>query len=374
MKYYNMEKCRQVVDKEHAHYIILMGGRNIGKSYQVKEYILRDVFVRCSELIYLRREREDISTDLVQGYFADVDVKNITDGQYDSIICYQHKLFFAVHGDEAHPELITEKRLFGYAHALRLATHYKSVLYPKVDDVIFEEFVPDGKPYLAHEPLMLQEYISTIFRTREGRCWMIGNTISKLNPYAEDWQLTGIGKMKTHQIDIYRQTVERQSRSGTETHEVKIVVECCGAEGLLSKMAFGTGAGQIVKNEYRRYQHPTVDADFVELDCEELYHAYMFYKNLKFKMQLMRIIDDDGSGTDSIFWYIKPAANKITIEDLTDERVITDVSDFNPLHTGLKPISQKEKRVFDFFTGKMFFADDMCGTDFKQCFAALLRA
>ena len=371
MKYYSIDRAAEAVRREGAAYVLLMGGRNIGKSYQVKKKLLTDAFINGSELIYLRREKEDILTDLCQGYFTDVPVNEITEDLYDSIIVYQKKIFWARHDEEG---VVTEKKLLGYTHALRLATHYKSVMYPNVTDVIFEEFVPDGSPYLTDEPLKLQEYISTIFRTRTGRCWLIGNTVSRLNPYAKAWHLDNVHKMHKHQIDTYTQTVNVQTREGVISHDVKIIVERCAAEGLLSKMAFGDGSGQIVSNEYRRYEQPTVDAAFIEQDCNILHEIYMFYQNLKFKLQLCQIIDPEGEHDNEVFWYCKPASGKIKQEDLPHSRVISDKPDYNPLHTQLKPVSGKELAALSMLdAGRVFYSDDMTGTDFKQCYRALKR-
>lgn len=370
--FYNLDRINNVIIEEDPEYIILQGGRNIGKSYQVKKKLLEDSYVNGTELIYLRREQVDIKTDLAQGYWSDMNIREITEDTWDSIIVYQGKIFWARHDDEGK---ICEKQQFGWVHALSLASHYKSVMFPKVSDIIFEEFIPDNKPYLQNEPLQLQEYVSTIFRTRKGRCWLIGNTLTKLNPYVDAWKLEGINKMKPKQIDIYRSTVQVQTENGVETHTVKTAVQYCAASGLLSKMAFGAGSNQIVTNEYRRFEQPKVSADFVNNLCHVVYTMYMFYQNLKFKMDFCEIDDSCELGQSRrYFWYVKPAASKITIDDLEDTRVISNEVDMNPLHTGLNPISPKEKRLFDYFAkNKVFFCDDMTGTDWKQCFQALMR-
>lgn len=369
MKFYSMKNILQVCKDRKIHYALLMGGRNIGKSYQVKKYILEKMYTdSCAKFIYLRREDEDIKTDLCQGYFADMDISAITEGTYNDILVYQKKIYFCRRSDDT--GLIEEKKQIGYCHALRQATHYKSVMFPDVTDVIFEEFVPDGKPYLAREPVKLQEYISTIFRVREGCCWLIGNTISKLNPYVDAWKLTGVHRMKTHQIDVYTQTVQVQTDSGLESHDVNVAVEACGAEGLLSKMAFGSGANQIIKNEYRSFQQPTVEASYISDCCDCLYIIFFFYKNLKFKMCFMQDTDKE----DTFFWYVKPADGALNIDDLSEERVVCEDADFNPLHTGMHPISVKEKKVFDYLAkNKIFYSDDMTGTDFQSCFQSILR-
>ena len=371
-KYYNPTKLMRTVTETKPHYIVLMGGRNIGKSYQAQQVLLSEAYITKKEIIYLRREKEDIKTDLVQGYFADADVSKITEGTWDSITVYQGKIYWSRHDDDGK---ICEKQQFGWVHALNMATHYKSVMFPNVTDIIFEEFVPDGKPFLEREPTKLQEYVSTVFRTREGRCWLIGNTISKLNPYAEAWKLEGVNRMKPHQIDIYKSTVKVQTETGVEEHEVRTLVEACAGEGILSKMAFGEGSNQIISNEYRRFSHPCVDKSYIDNNCEILTTMYMFYQNLKFKMQFCEIVDWDSPASNSrVFWYVKPADGSLKLEDLEDERVITDVVDYNLLHGPLSPISPKEKRLFDFLARKkIFFSDDMTGTDFEQCFNAMLR-
>ena len=91
-KYYNPAKLMRTITETLPHYIVLMGGRNIGKSYQAKQILLSEAYINKTELIYLRREKEDIKTDLVQGYFADADVSKITEGTWDSITVYQGKI------------------------------------------------------------------------------------------------------------------------------------------------------------------------------------------------------------------------------------------------------------------------------------------
>lgn len=195
---------------------------------------------------------------------------------------------------------------------------------------------------------------------------MVGNKISRLNVYGADWHLDGILRMKPGQIDLYTQTVKVMTEDGMQEHDVKILVEQCKGEGIMSKMAFGSGANQIITNEYRRFEQPTIKADFAE-QCDCIYTMYMMYKELTFKLQFLRI-----SETEYI-WYVKPGKNGLKLEDLTDQRVITDVVDYNPLHTRMQTVSPKEKRVFEYFgRQKVFYSDDQTGTDFKQCYRALL--
>ena len=40
MKYYSIDRAAEAARREGAAYVLLMGGRNIGKSYQVKKKLL----------------------------------------------------------------------------------------------------------------------------------------------------------------------------------------------------------------------------------------------------------------------------------------------------------------------------------------------
>lgn len=365
-KMYLITKHAAVIDKEGVQYAGFLGGRNIGKSYQVKHEILRRCYNNGTEFTYLRREDKDIKTDLVQGYFADVDVLELTHGEWDAIHVYQGKIYLAGKDEEGK---ITRKQIIGYAHALSMRTHYKSVLYPDVRDVLFEEFVPDGTPYLFQEPQALQEYVSTIARLNEITVWFVGNMISKLSPYFAEWHLDGIPKMKPGQIDLYHNTVTVQDIDGVHEHTVTISIEYCSASGILSKMSFGAAASQIVKNEFRTQDVPRLTVEYLDNCCDPHYTMYMVYQNLKFKMILYR----DAVG---YFWYVRPADGGLTMEDLAGKRCITDTIDADPHHTRLEPISQKEARVFSILKeGRIFYASNMTGTDFRQCCRALqLRA
>ena len=361
-KLYSILKHKAVIDKESVDFALFLGGRNIGKSYQVKHEVLRQCYNNDTEFIYLRREDKDIKTDLVAGYFADVDVRELTGGEWQSISVYHGKIFLVAEDEDGRP---TDKKQIGYAHALSMRTHYKSVLFPKVRDIIFEEFIPDGSPYLMREPEALQEYVSTIARLERVHVWIIGNMISKLSPYYSEWRLDGVPKMRPGQIDLYHNTVTVQDVDGVHENTVTISVEYCAASGILSKMSFGSAASQIVKNEFRSQDVPRLTREYIDNCADECYTMYMIYQSLKFKMILYR----DNVG---YFWYVRPADGGLKVEDLAGKRLITDIIDADPYHTRLEPISQKEARVFAILReGRIFYANNMAGTDFRQCIRAL---
>lgn len=370
--HYRIDNMLQTVIKYNAQYAILLGGRQLGKSTEVAIYLLRKCYEKSSELFYIRRHDTECRVDDVMGWCGrHLDIEEITDGDYNAIRVWQGKIFFAKYDDDGNCE---KRKQFGWYQPLSIAGNKKSVQYPKVEDAIFEEMIPEDKPWLADEPVKLESFISTVFRHRNGTCWMIGNTISKLCPYVPYWELNNVGKMKPGQMDIYDKEVSYMDDTGEHVHHVIYAVEECKGVGLFGRMASGQGSKQITSNEYRTFSQPHVDKSFIDNNCEARHIIYMKCQNLYFKMQFMEITEpaEDYEGPTQYFWYVTPAPSNIKKVDLSDKRLITDEVDFNPLHGGFAPISQKEKMLFDFFaTNKIFFCNDMCGTDWKQCFTMM---
>ena len=60
-KYYSVERIKKI----DAQYKILLGGRNIGKSYAVKNDVVKECYLNGNEFIYLRRWDEDIKQKYV---------------------------------------------------------------------------------------------------------------------------------------------------------------------------------------------------------------------------------------------------------------------------------------------------------------------
>lgn len=375
-KPYNIEPLWERVHAEGAAWAMMLGARGIRKSSEVQRKMLEKYYSTDREFIYLRRYKDEISDSACEQYWGFINddpigqqlLKDITKGEYNRIMVYRKKIFYA-HTDETGK--VDKRKQIGYCHALNDAGSYKSLQFPKVEDIIYEEFVPDRVTFLVKEPSKLQEYASTIIRGREGcTIWLIGNTISHLNPYAEAWGLKGVERMKPHQIDVYERVNKYLTEEGVQEQTVKIIVEQCAGQGIFSAIAFGADAKHIGGNSYREELQPLVRADFIEDSCECIYTIYLFYQNLKFRMDFERIDER------RFFWYVRPAKSSIAQEDdeLIDERVITDKPDFNPMHTTFSPVSAKERRLFTYFAeGKVWFSDNMTGTDWMQVYQAMLR-
>lgn len=356
-KYYSISKIKKV----DAQYKILLGGRNIGKSYATKEDVIIDCLKNDMQFTYLRRWDRDIKGVYVINYFNDINwdkVESKTEKSFSGVYYWQGKIFLCNFDTEGKP---IDRYHIGYAHSLSQNERYKSQMFPRVMYTIFEEFITD-QMYLPDEPTLLQEYASTIYRERKSTIYMIGNTISKLCPYFNEWNLGNVLQMKTNDIAVFENTTEVLSNEGKTDIVVKIAVEMCGAEGVFSKMAFGSASNMIVKNEWKQKNVARLSKDIVS-DMKELYHLFVICDNLTFKMTLCRYNRD-------VFWYVKPHTTEI--KNFDKERIVSNVTTMSRLHTnGFIPLTEGESLAFSLIKlKKIFYCSNECGTDFQQ---ALLK-
>ena len=73
----NKYVARDTLHKIDARYIILLGGRNNGKSFATKEDVIKNFLEKGEEFAYVRRYKEDCKQYMVQEYFADIIFKNV---------------------------------------------------------------------------------------------------------------------------------------------------------------------------------------------------------------------------------------------------------------------------------------------------------
>lgn len=87
----------------------------------------------------IRRWREEISSDLIEQYFDDVDIMKLTDNKYNCITLWKKQLFLSVYNNEDGKIKRYEK--IGYVVALSTEQKYAGASYLDVSDMIFEEFM-----------------------------------------------------------------------------------------------------------------------------------------------------------------------------------------------------------------------------------------
>ena len=225
------------IKKIDCDYLLLLGERANGKSYASKSLILSECYRRNTvEFIYLRRFDLDIKDSVAVNYFADMPIYEITNGEYTCVDVFRKDIYFA-NVDENTGKVVRGRKI-GHCHALSGAEHYKSLAFPKVEFIIFEEFISVDGHYLFNEPDKLQHYVSTIFRHKKGKVYLIGNTISRICPYYREWGLEkGLRSQKQGEVRYYK------------IDQTMIALYLTDSLNFNSGMFFGNIAKNITKNE-----------------------------------------------------------------------------------------------------------------------------
>lgn len=357
----NYVQRKKIAELEKKYdYVILLGERSNGKSYAVKSHAVQRAIDSGGEeqFIYLRRYEADVKDSLCVNYFADLPVDAMTKGKYSCIDVYRKGIYLA--NTDPDTGKIVERFKIGYCHALNLAERYKSLSFPKVKRVIYEEFISKEGRYLFGilEPDSLQHYISTIFRNNRGKVFLIGNKISRICPYFKKWCLTGVLKQASGTVDTYT----FKDDSGTET---KIGLYNTNSLNYNSGMFFGTISNNITKDSYEVDEQPHLP--------DSIGHYKVIYTVVvKFDefMFLCRFLSHR-KNCNAFTWYIEPKTTPIK----KGSRVICpDFSEDIMWTIGFDPLTKEEKFVFNFlYDDKMCFSDNLTGTEFKNIFKNQLR-
>lgn len=201
MSYYNLKN----ILKKNAVYNVIFGERSNGKTYTTLKHGLEQYFKDGSQLAYIRRWKEDITGKRGQAVFSALiennEIEKLSDGKFNGIHYYTGK-FFLCNYDNGKP-IYNDNDVVGFLFALTDVEHDKSTSYPKVNTIIFDEFLTN-KLYLPDEFVTFMNVVSTIVRRRETvKIFMLGNTINKYCPYFTEMGLTNIQTMLQGDIDLY---------------------------------------------------------------------------------------------------------------------------------------------------------------------------
>ena len=190
MKFYSMKKILE----QRAEYNIIYGGRAAGKSYAMAKELLQDYIDNGAEFVRLIRSYS-YSAGL-NTYFQEV----IENEKLDVRVTYDHFNYY-IDGEP-----------FGYVFPLTMEHTKKSAQFPRVRNVLLEEFVaPCAMDYADGDPdLELEHFasaLSTIFRHRSGRVFLIGNNMETSNPYFEYFGINGV-QLRKGALKVFQGTTE----------------------------------------------------------------------------------------------------------------------------------------------------------------------
>lgn len=164
-------------------------GRNRGKSFEISSQLIADAWYERKLFGYIRRNKATV-TDIEQ-YFEDKIhfIQDMTDGTREGITVSRGKiyLFHTVMDEKSGGMKRILDEHIGYFFALSTQNNYKSLQYPDVWNLIYEEVLTDDQ-FLPAEPEKLLNLWSTVSRSRPGFVmWLVSNTVSAVNPYSKSW-------------------------------------------------------------------------------------------------------------------------------------------------------------------------------------------
>ena len=366
--HYNID----TLDSYNALINICYGERSNGKSYQVKhkkaiipflESMVKDALKR-DRFILIRRLREEITTEKIERYFADVDIASLTNNEYNIITYYRKEIYLGNYNIEDGKVHRGEK--IGYVVALSTEQHYAGASYLDVKNIIFEEFMSRSS-YLPNEPDKLMNFWNTVDRKRGiVRMWLVGNTISRVCPYLTDWGLQNIvhnqkqGTIVTKYLD-----------TGTETDEgipiqIKLAIEYCKSSG---KSSFAIGKHKDMLNKGTWQSDPQPHLPKSRKEYKLLYRIGFQYQEFKFIGELIKDLE-----SKEAVWFIYPYNNEFKDNLL----IFSDVIKLNKRYQrniyDITINNDRIKKVLETFReGNIFYSDDLCGTDFKQAIDFTIR-
>lgn len=197
----------------------IYSGRNRGKSFEISSQLIADAWYDKKLFGYIRRN--DCTSYDIEQYFEDKRdfIKDMTDGLYCGITRQKGKLkFFSEESDEETGEV---NRIIGedcgYFFALSRQASYKSLQYPEVKNLIYEEVLTDGS-YLSSEPEKLMNLYSTVRRSKEDfMMWLVSNTVSVVNPYSNSWGIY-LAKNKPGEIRLSKLYLGSKGEDGEEEY------------------------------------------------------------------------------------------------------------------------------------------------------------
>ena len=206
MKKYEFYDIRHLLkDYPQAYYYVVFGERSNGKTYSALDYAIERYKKNGEQFAYVRRWGEDIRkknlSELFSGHAENGRIKQIFNGEWNQIYYGMSKFYLERVLDDGTVERSEDN--CGFAFDLNSMEHSKSLSFPRITTIIFDEFM-SRNGYLPNEWVLFANTLSTIIRHRNNvKILMLGNTVNKYCPYFAEMGLNHIKDQKPGTVDVY---------------------------------------------------------------------------------------------------------------------------------------------------------------------------
>jgi len=205
-KFYDIRKLIRAYPG--AQYYMSYGERSAGKTFSALDYALERYASTGEQFAYVRRMNEDVKRSEMLQLFAAL----VANGRlrkwfgktWDDVVYYAGAFYLYKRSEDPAQKLdCRSEKPIGFTFSINTAAHFKSVSYPLVTTVIFDEFM-SRTGYLPNEFVEFQNLLSTIIRHRNNvQIMMLGNTVNKYSPYFVEMGLNKVKLQKPGTVDIY---------------------------------------------------------------------------------------------------------------------------------------------------------------------------
>ena len=226
----------------------VVGSRGCGKTYAAKKRAIKLFLEKGHQFVYLRRYQEELQ-ETAESYFNDV----ILNGEFpDAIIEYKNGQYFV------------NDQVAGYAMALTKAKDYKSISYPLVYFIIFDEFLIEENGYaryLKNEVKQFLNFYMSIDRYRGCTVFFLANSVTMVNPYTLFWNLhLPYGSNIVRKGDVLLQLVQDDEfiRERKETRFGKLIEGTDFAEYAIENKFIEDNKSFIMKKTEKAYYFFTI--------------------------------------------------------------------------------------------------------------------
>ena len=151
----------------------IVGERGVGKTYSCKKFVIQDYLKKGVQFVYLRRYKTELK-EACKDFFAGL----LANKEFE-----EHQ--FKIVPDKNGCVFMCDGEIMGYGLTLSTAIILKSREFPLIRTIIYDEFIIDKGTYkyLQNEVHTFLDIMETIGRTRDIRCLLLGNAVSRTNPY-----------------------------------------------------------------------------------------------------------------------------------------------------------------------------------------------
>lgn len=179
--YYKYDK----IHSYNAMWMFLVGARGLGKTYGAEVKAVRDYIRKGEQFIYLRRYKEELKA--ARATFFDAFAHEFPEWDFRAK-GPEAQIAPADTRDDKKREWFT----IGFFVALSTAQNQKSVSFPRVTKIIFDEFIIEKGMihYLPDEAFVFQNFYNTVDRGQDRtKVYFLANSVSIMNPYFLEYNI-----------------------------------------------------------------------------------------------------------------------------------------------------------------------------------------